>query len=653
MSWITRAPGWRPLLVGALSSAALVGVTSGPASAAGSATSVTVSSGTLVVTSAAGGDNRLVVSQPLVIGGTRYYYVTETGSVGSTVTTFGRTCLSVSPTQVRCPASAVTAGYSISTSDGNDRVDLSDPLFALAGTVSTGDGSDTIVPGRGADSISGGTGVDLVTYENRTSAQPVTVTIDGVANDGAAGEGDNVRTDVENVAGGASNDDLTGSTANNQLWGMAGDDELEGNLGIDRLTGGDGNDSMAGSGGSDLLWGGNGDDDLRGHGGQDTLRGEAGNDALNGGSDNDTYDGGTGNDFLMAIGLGTDTLTGGSQWDSTWRDSSDSLTDLTTDEDTKGYQHIVSAFHSAPGYSTGLDAVGEDLPDPAPQSDDAVTKKNYASSPLFGPAGPRKEDVDQGALGDCYFMARLGSVASTDPEYVRNSVAPLGDGSYVVRFWSDTLPHTATYVRVDADLWTNGANRPAYAGVLADGGSWVAIMEKAYAVARKDLVSYDSIDGGNGAKLVHFSADIDHPESFAISNGTLTPDAVRSWWVAGEPAGATADLVKAQDKTLLNWLHARRSENKAVGFGSMGNLSNNLPLTSTNYRRSEHIMIIDHVNFDAGGQPVSVTIRNPWGSLDNSVPGGPVQTISDPARIWYLISGGKVFLGFAGSVFGS
>lgn len=653
MSWIIRLPGWRPLLAGALTSTALVGATSAPALAGGSATSVAVSSGTLVVASAGGGDNRLVVTQPLVISGARYYYVTETGSVGSTVAASGSSCSNVSSTKVRCLSSAVSVGYSISTGDGDDRIDLSHPFVSLNGTILAGDGTDIIVPGRGADSISGGTGLDLVTYEHRASAQPVTVAIDGLANDGGSGEGDNVRTDVENLAGGAGSDHLTGSTGNNQIWGMAGSNTLVGNLGNDWLTGGDGNDTISGSGGGDSLWGGSGDDDLRGHGGQDALRGEAGNDALNGGSGNDNYDGGSGNDFLMAIGLGTDALTGGSQWDSTWRDSNDSLSDLTSDENTKGYQHVVSAFHSVPGsYTTGLDAVGEDLPDPAAESDDVsnVTKRNYASSPLFGPAGPRKEDVDQGALGDCYFLARLGSLASTDPAYIRNSVAPLGDGSYVVRFWDNDPPYAATYVRVDADLWTNGANRPAYAGILPNGGSWAAIMEKAYAVARKDQVNYGSINGGNGTKLVHVA---DNDATFEISNGALTKEIVKDWWEQGEPAGEIADTVKAQNETLLNWLHARRSENKAVGFGSVGNLTDELELTLTNYRRSAHIMIIDRVNFDAAGEPVSVTIYNPWGTLNNPVPGGPVQTISDPARIWYLISGGKVFRGYRGSLFGS
>lgn len=69
MSHIDRLPSWRPLLVGALASTAVIGATSEPAFAAGSATTVAVTSGSLVVTSAAGGDNKLTVTHPLVLGG--------------------------------------------------------------------------------------------------------------------------------------------------------------------------------------------------------------------------------------------------------------------------------------------------------------------------------------------------------------------------------------------------------------------------------------------------------------------------------------------------------------------------------------------------------------------------------------------------------
>lgn len=53
---------------------------------------------------------------------------------------------------------------------------------------------------RGADVYAGSPGVDTVRYDDE-DVGPITVSIDGVANDGASGEGDNVGLDVENVTG--------------------------------------------------------------------------------------------------------------------------------------------------------------------------------------------------------------------------------------------------------------------------------------------------------------------------------------------------------------------------------------------------------------------------------------------------------------------
>lgn len=58
-------------------------------------------------------------------------------------------------------------------------------------------GDDELDGGRGADGLSGGPGHDSVSYEGA----PVDVTLDGVANDGAAGENDNVLLDTEDVYG--------------------------------------------------------------------------------------------------------------------------------------------------------------------------------------------------------------------------------------------------------------------------------------------------------------------------------------------------------------------------------------------------------------------------------------------------------------------
>ncbi len=73
-------------------------------------------------------------------------------------------------------------------------------------TLTGGAGDDTLDGGIGADSISGGMGIDTADYSSRVN--PVSVTLDGVANDGEVGEGDNIPADVEVITGGSANDTL-------------------------------------------------------------------------------------------------------------------------------------------------------------------------------------------------------------------------------------------------------------------------------------------------------------------------------------------------------------------------------------------------------------------------------------------------------------
>src|SRR5215213_1432099 len=108
-----------------------------------------------------------------------------------------------------------------------------------ADTLYGGQDDDTLDGGSGADSLRGEAGTDVASYTTRTSA--VTVTIDNVANDGA-GEGDDVRTDVERVLGGSGNDTLTGTSASEELNGAGGDDTLRATAGADTLIGGSGRD---------------------------------------------------------------------------------------------------------------------------------------------------------------------------------------------------------------------------------------------------------------------------------------------------------------------------------------------------------------------------------------------------------------------------
>jgi len=149
---------------------------------------------------------------------------------------------------------------------GNDLVDGGagdDKLEGIAG------GTFNPTQTAGADNYIGGGGTDTVLYERRT--EDLTISLDGQANDGANGEGDNVGADITTVVAGDGNDTLTGNGARNILAGSAG------------------SDTLIGGGGDDALWGGSGNDRLEGGDGQDSLTGEDGDDALDGGPDVDTF----------------------------------------------------------------------------------------------------------------------------------------------------------------------------------------------------------------------------------------------------------------------------------------------------------------------------------------------------------------------------
>ena len=120
----------------------------------------------------------------------------------------------------------------------------------------TGAGSDSFVGGPGddtfvetddvaADAYYGQGGIDLVTYVARDDG--VRLSLDGLANDGAAGEGDNLL-DVEVLVGTAGDDTIHGSDADESIDGVAGADLLIGHGGNDILFGGQGTRAYGGAG---------------------------------------------------------------------------------------------------------------------------------------------------------------------------------------------------------------------------------------------------------------------------------------------------------------------------------------------------------------------------------------------------------------------
>ena len=206
-----------------------------------------------------------------------------------------------------------TGNNTLSGGDGDDTLTGGPGDDTLAGgmggdTLTGGLGNDVFDEGdslSGTDTMAGGGGSDRLTYAARSAG--VTVTMDGVFDDGEAGESDNVGADIEDAIGGVGDNLLVGSTAGNDLTGGPGNDIIDGGSGDDTLSGGLGNDRQTGGAGNDFVFGDDGDD---------TILEGAGNDAVAGGGDVDLldYSGVTGG-VTLALGDSSPQPTGGAGTD--------------------------------------------------------------------------------------------------------------------------------------------------------------------------------------------------------------------------------------------------------------------------------------------------------------------------------------------------
>ena len=280
----------------------------------------------------------------------------------------------------------------------NDNVgtDVEDVFGGLGNDTLTGNASDNVFDGGpGADQLSGGGGTDVADYSNRT--EPVEVSLDGLPNDGEAGEGDNVGTDVEDVLGGSGDDILVGSAQANLLYGGAGDDDLDGGLGADTIIGGDGADDVADyssrTGPVSVTLNGAA---TSGQSGEHDTIGTDVEDAI-GGSGADTFVG-NGDPNIFDGGLGGDTFTGADGFDAV--DYSNRSEDLSVSLDD-------TANDGAAGEG---DNVGPGMEDAFGGNGDDHFTGNDASN-LF--AGGPGADVLDGAGGDDFLLGQSGADSLT------------------------------------------------------------------------------------------------------------------------------------------------------------------------------------------------------------------------------------------------
>lgn len=109
-------------------------------------------------------------------------------------------------------------------------------------------------------------------------------------------------------------------------------------------------------------------------------------------------------------------------------------------------------------------------------------------------------DVDQGQVGDCYYLSSVGAIAKDYPEMFElngnKSIVKEDGDNYIVTLYlrqdKESMDRTPKEVKVSKKAFFKENGDPLYAG-KGDDELWVMILERAFA---QEMGSFDNIDGG-------------------------------------------------------------------------------------------------------------------------------------------------------------
>jgi hypothetical protein len=237
--------------------------------------------------------------------------------------------------------------------------------------------------------------------------------------------------------------------------------------------------------------------------------------------------------------------------------------------------------------STNVSSIGET---------NFATNYKASTNPLYGASGaPSYLDVNQGYVGDCYFLASIAEVALKDPTGIQSMITNNGNGTYGVRF---LINGQADYVTVNSQL----QNMPAGYS-YADGsplefanGSilWPELLEKAYAQLNEQT------NVPHGAQL---NAPSDSYAGISAGSASALTE-ITGQSVAGFYLGASTP-----SSTLTNDYQQLTS-----AFAAGQELLVGTANSATGDLVADHMFEV--VGYQAGANASSdmLTLHNPWGS---------------------------------------
>ena len=241
------------------------------------------------------------------------------------------------------------------------------------------------------------------------------------------------------------------------------------------------------------------------------------------------------------------------------------------------------------------------MPPPAPPR---FTDKN-----LYGPGGPVASDIKQDALGDCYLVATLASVARQYPQYIKNTISyDTFSQHFIVRLFD--MAGKIKYIHVtQAELVDNiarqGGSRMDNTG--KDQRAWPAVFETAYAKMfdsnPKDglLEGYTKVSHGGWPKdaMMAITGFLGEELKFAVSP---TLSRVQAIELLGAKVARALKLKKFVTLWSIPETDNRTLVAKAAGVG-----------ITQDGLVDDHVYTVISMTQAAHGGWI-VKLRNPWGT---------------------------------------
>lgn len=231
--------------------------------------------------------------------------------------------------------------------------------------------------------------------------------------------------------------------------------------------------------------------------------------------------------------------------------------------------------------------LGGDHPSSIVQGDiNATVSYVSTSAPFWGSVGPSINDINQGAMGDCYLLSSLAEVTNNDPALIRSMIADNGNGTYGVRFYVGGRQEWVTVDSTVAYAAGGVMGNDRYHGLT---NSWVDLVEKAYAQLNGMGTNVGTPYYGYGNSFT------------SIANG--------GWdsMILGEITGTSVSSYRASTSLLNTIVSALRVHSDVT----LDSYTNTYDSQGRQNLVSSHAMSI--TGYDAGTG--NLLVRNPWGAV--------------------------------------